>query len=31
LEAVTALVRALHHTWSQHAYAEAFVVVDRYR
>jgi hypothetical protein len=30
-EAVIALVRALHHTWSQYANAEAFVLVDRYR
>jgi hypothetical protein len=30
-EAVTALVCALRHTWSQHAHAEAFVLVDRYR
>jgi ATP/maltotriose-dependent transcriptional regulator MalT len=27
-EAVTALVRALYHTWSQGAFAEAFVILD---
>jgi DNA-binding NarL/FixJ family response regulator len=27
-EAVAALVRALHHTWSRSAFAEAFVILD---